>query len=107
MRSWKEERGITYLLVIAIALTILDLYTTFIGLQRGLIEGNPIMYHILTNYGWIGFFLVNTALSVLMVGFLTWTSIEKLKGIMKYPPIGVYCVIRGYFVVNNILLLMS
>jgi len=35
MRSWEEERGITYLLVIAIGLTVLDLYTTFVGLQGG------------------------------------------------------------------------
>jgi len=107
MRSWKEEHGITYLLVIAIGLTILDLYTTFIGLQRGFLEGNPIMRYVLTNLGMVGFLLINIVLSFSLLGFLTWGSIKKLEGKWRYLPIGVYCVGRGIFVVNNILLFMS
>ncbi len=106
MQSWRDERKIPYLLIIAIALTILELYTSFRGLQRGFTEGNPVMRYVLTNLGLVGFLFVNVVLSSLLLAFLAWGSMEKLEGEWKYMPIGVYCLLRGIMVVNNILILL-
>jgi len=107
MQSWKEEREVYSLLIIAIAFTILDIYTNSILHQKGFIEGNPIMRYVLLNLGIAGFLLINIVLSISLLGFLIWGSIEKLEGECRYPPIGVYCVGRGIFVRNDLLLFVS
>lgn len=77
----KEERGITYLLVIAKAFTILDLYLTLTMPLRGFTEANPVMRLVLMNLGMVVFLVVNAVLSLLLLGFLVWRSIEIINDI--------------------------
>ncbi|MGM0510938.1 MAG: hypothetical protein ACQESD_07450 [Thermoplasmatota archaeon] len=81
---------------------MMDLYLSFVLTQMGYIEANPAMYHISNVYGLWTFVLVNMVLSVLVLGFLTWGSLEKVEGRWKYIPLLIYCVVRGAAVVNNV-----
>ncbi len=109
-------------MIIAVAITILELYSTAVLAQRGFTEGNPIMRPVLTRLGLPAFLLFNAVLSVVLLSFLAWGSLELLKDdretkakdrtsetleMMKYIPIGTYCLIKGFAVVHNLLLMMS
>ena len=101
----EKPRGITCLLIIGSILTVLDLYTTKVGLERGYLEGSPFMDQIIANIGIGGFLVVNLILSALLLTFLAWGSVKKLEGQYCYIPLIIYCIIRGAAVVNNVLII--
>ncbi len=101
-----RDKGITSLLIIGSILTVLDLFTSKIGLERGHIEANPFMDQIIVNIGIGGFLVVNLILSALLLIFLAWGSVKKLEGQYRYLPLIIYCIIRGAAVVNNVLILL-
>ncbi len=102
----KKFPWLIVLLFFAILITILDLYTTYVLYRLGFVEANPLMYYIITNLGPWFFIVINFVLSMLLISFLTWGSIDKLEGKLIYVPLGIYCVIRGGAVMNNFLILM-
>lgn len=65
-----RDKGITSLLIIGSILTVLDLYTSKIGLERGHIEANPFMDQTIANIGIGGFLVFNLILSALLLTFL-------------------------------------
>jgi len=100
-----RDKGITSLLMIGSILTVLDLYTSKLRLERGYLEGNPFMDQIIANIGIGGFLVVNFILSGLLLTFLAWGSVKKVEGGYRYLPLIVYCIIRGAAVVNNVLII--
>ncbi len=101
----KRNANIILLTSIALVLTILDLYTSYILELRGYIEANPFMAYISTTYGLWMYISVNLLLSIFLITFLAWGSIKKLDGNYRYVPLLIFCVVRGAAVVNNVMLL--
>jgi len=100
----KKNEGITVLVLVGIFVSILDIYTSYILRQLGYREANPFMRYLMVNFGIWSFVVVNFILSILVISFLTWGSLEKLEGKFRYVPLVIYCVIRAVAVVNNMLI---
>ncbi len=107
VRYFEGNERVVALSVVGWMLTVMDLYLSFVLTQMGFIEANPAMHHISEVYGLWTFVSVNLVLSVIVLVFLTWGSIEKVEGRWKYLPLLIYCVIRGAAVVNNVWLFYS
>ncbi|MGM0405483.1 MAG: DUF5658 family protein [Thermoplasmatota archaeon] len=81
-----RDKWIASLLIIGPILTVLDLYTSKVGLERGYLETNPFMDQIIANIGIGGFLVENLILSALLLTFLAWGSVKKLKGGYRFLP---------------------
>jgi len=61
-------------LIVYAAINMADLLSTYVGLQHGLHEGNPLMSHLLTNYG----FSALIAYKLFVVG-IVWGGVLLLR----------------------------
>ena len=104
--SIEKYKGLTCLLIIGSILTVLDLYTSKLRLERGHIEANPFMLQVIEGIGVTGFLMANLIISTLLIVFLAWGSLKKLEGRYRYLPLIIYCIIRGVAIVNNSLILI-
>ena len=102
----KRNEGITALVLVGISVSILDIYTSYVLSKLSYIEGNPFMRYLMVNFGMWSFIVVNFILSILVISFLTWGSLEKLEGKFRYVPLVIYCVIRAVAVVNNVVIVV-
>ena len=64
--EWSGPFLVVFLIVYA-AINVADLLSTYVGLQRGLHEGNPLMGHLLASYG----FSALIAYKLLVVGVVS------------------------------------
>ncbi len=101
----RKHTGIVLLVFSGFALTILDLYTSYILELHGFVEANPLMYYLSASHGLWVYIMVNLVISLFLIAFLAWGSVKKLDGFYRYLPMAIYCVVRGAAVVNNVLLL--
>lgn len=99
-----EERDLLFAVALfAMILTLVDIYTSSRLLSMGYVEGNPFMSPLVSNLSL--FVVVNLFFSFCLILFLFHSSTRKLEGIHAYIPILVYCVVRGFAVVNNVVLI--
>ena len=103
----QKHKQITVLISLSLILTAVDLHTTYVLHGRGYIEWNPFMRYILTSIGSMTFLLINFTLSFLIIVFLAYGSVQKLKGRYRYLPLITYYVIRGSAVGNNLLVMAN
>ena len=104
--SLEDHGKMLVLFFFGVLVSLLDVYTSHLGLERGFVEGNPVMNEILVLWGVAGFVVLNLTVSVLLLLLLFWGSVKNLHGYHQYIPLIVYCVLRTAAVTNNLLLII-
>ncbi len=97
--------GITLLQALLIAqacLQLLDLASTYIAIQAGGYEANPVSRALIEGPGWFAYGAVKVALALAFIGL--WPVARELDGIegrITAISMGLFCMVMAGVVVNN------
>ncbi len=100
--SWNALQG---LLVAQALLQILDLATTFLALQAGGWEANPVSRGIIEGPGWLAYGAVKLALAAAFLGLWPVTRmLDGWEGRITIAGMAIFAVVMTGVVVNNALI---
>ena len=96
--AWNSHWLLVVSLILYAAVNLADLLSTYVGLQHGLHEGNPLMQHLLATYGF-GALVMYKALVVAVV------SVGVLALRKDYPRVAQITVVACNLLVGGAVLL--
>lgn len=103
LKSQRIKNSKIYLIIlIGVLITFLDNISSYIILSLGGVEYNPISVYLMNQVGLVQSMILNIPLTLLVLFGLGRLSSELLHERISFYPLLIFCLIRGFLVMNNI-----